>query len=474
MKLRQLTNRYLQINKIVRWVLGIIVFLVVTVKFPYQLTFQVCEHQNNADATIIQVTDQYYPLNWKRFQNDSRKYSSSWAEFLAFQYNIPVHVFEQNIKGNSFKEFLKTGRGGASVYFPSCHKKYSNTTLDSIINIIAKAYNRIPTTIAYGCGKKEYIDKLPNYILGGRNSSFTSWNSNKNAITWYGKNCGESQHIDFSDRSNILSRPSGGRYYTDIQIINASTLEASNFVRKQVERTIATSGFYVNFMHWQDFYKNSEGVTVEGVPLLKNLFEVLSNGVGTARIAQGDYNDAIEYLYVKEAVKNATLKSDNNKTELIININAKQKIDYTVINTPVTLKLSKEKITIFGYSSISKNTQIISLYQDTKNLYLNVRLDFTKKQNIIPISFSKNNNIPFLGNIPKLKYNTNRKKITSSNLVKFIVFKRCKGSKEYEVEVIDRTITYSKSHILKEFDIEYEYYCGAINKQGESSLITLN
>ncbi len=79
-----------------------------------------------------------------------------------------------------------------------------------------------------------------------------------------------------------------------------------------------------------------------------------------------------------------------------------------------------------------------------------------------------------MGIVPKLKYNKKNKKIISSNPVKFIVFKRCKGSNEYETEIIDRTFTYSKEYILKESTNEFDYFCGAINKQGESSLITLN
>ena len=101
-----------------------------------------CLHANCADATIMQVTDQYFPPDHKFVMNDSRKYGAAWAEFLAFKYDIPLHVFEQEIKGDAFEEFLETGRGGTSVYYPSCFKEYSESRLTSIVEELESSYGK--------------------------------------------------------------------------------------------------------------------------------------------------------------------------------------------------------------------------------------------------------------------------------------------------------------------------------------------
>jgi hypothetical protein len=218
-------------------------------KIKKNLVTSVCEHYNCADATVLQVTDQYFPPYSSNVRNNSSKYGAIWAEFLAFKYDIPLHVFEQNIKGNGFKAFLQTGRGGASVYYPSCFEPYRITKLDSILIEIGKAYGRKPTTISYGCDKTTYADSLPLYILGGRNSLFFSAELGMNSITWYGPGAGIKYQKDFSKREIILSRSAGGRFYTDIQRDDVSVLEAQNFVQEQVGKTIKTHGFYTNFMH---------------------------------------------------------------------------------------------------------------------------------------------------------------------------------------------------------------------------------
>ena len=121
----------------------------------FTMELEVCRHYNDADATVMQVTDQYFPFDWSQYKNDARRFGSSYAEFLAFKHNIPLHVFEHESKQGSLEKFMQTGRGGASMYFPSCNVKFTRKKLNEIRGKVASASGYRPSTISYGCGKDE-------------------------------------------------------------------------------------------------------------------------------------------------------------------------------------------------------------------------------------------------------------------------------------------------------------------------------
>tara|TARA_R110002074_G_scaffold352962_1_gene524567 strand:- start:163062 stop:164486 length:1425 start_codon:yes stop_codon:yes gene_type:complete len=433
----------------------------------------VASHYQGAEATIIQLTDHYFPRRYSNFQKDSRKDAAAFAEFLAFKHNIPLHVFEETDKWDEFEDFLNTGRGGASVYYPSCFKDYSLAELNSIISEIENVYGRRPTTLSYGCGKTEYTDSLPNYILGGRNSSAPFSKFNQVANTWYGQNCGNDLEVDFSKTKNLINRPAGGRFYSEIQRYGASYEEASLYVIDQVTESINTSGFYTNFMHWHDYYTNKEGDTIEGVKVMPYLFQALEKGIGDNHTAKIDYNEAIEYLYAKEAIDSVYL-SKNAESKFKINLIFKKTrpIDYSVIKTPITLIFSKKSIQELGGKAISFESDYgLGVVKDSSNFYVNIPLDLSKESNSVRIDlidFEENIEVSFQK--PNLKRKGNNT-IISTTASKFVVFRRKKEAPEYEIEIVDREFNYSKEFQFKGFEEGYDYFCGAINKQRESSLI---
>ena len=433
----------------------------------------VCEHFNGADATILQVTDQFYPPTTTRFQNDSRKYSSIWGEFLAFKHNIPVHVFEQKVKSKEFELFLNTGRGGASVYYPSCFIDYRASKLDSIITALTKVYGRPPTTLSYGCGKTHYRDSLPKTILGGRNSSFIPINSGKDAETWYGAQSGYSGAIDFGDTENLLSRASGGRFYTDIQRDNASPEKAAAFVVEQVKKTIDSSGFYINFMHWHDFYPNGEGDTIQGVDVMPILFEAMEQGAKEHLIAKVDYNEAVEYLYAKEAVDSVFLSSRDNQLTINIRMNQIRPVDYSVIKTPVTFSIRKDHLRGLDFKRIKLDESIVEIRNGEGVIYVNIMLDFSKDKLNIILREDKVKTISQKISPLQMHHYLFYKNVVASRPSKFILARKRIGALPHEVEIVERTSKFSKVYSIGKIEVGYEYYCGAIDESRESNLIKL-
>jgi hypothetical protein len=441
---------------------------------PVDLEVTVCGHPNCAEATIMQVTDQYYPSSWEWFLNDSRKFSATWAEFLAFKYNIPVHVFEQNVKGKEFEEFLNMGRGGVSVYYPSCFDEYRKSKLDSIIYEIEKVYGRKPTTLSFGCGIVQYHDSLPSYILGGRTTSYMTLASGMDVISWYGNDCGISVNWDFSDSKSILTMPIGGRYYRSIQKDNITIQDASFRVVEQVKKTIKNSGFYVDFMHWQDYYENDEGELVEGVTVMPEVFKAMANGIKDTYTAKVDYNEAVEYLYAKEAIQKVTITVLNKKEAILqFKLDAYRPVDYHVIQTPVTIRLYKKDLGQFKYDKAVLGSTLINVRDDGEYVLFNVMLDYSNPDYSVNLHTGMYRTLqPKIKDLKIVKHPF-IDAVISSNAAKYILFRRKKEANNYEVEIIERTKFYSKKFNLVNLDSGYVYFCGAIDKNRESTLIEL-
>ena len=433
----------------------------------------VCDHPDCADATVIQLTDQHFPPDYKLFNEDSRMYSAAYAEYLGFLYNIPLHVFEQEVKGDEFIDYLKTGRGGASIYYPSCFHEYDEKKFESIRNEIGEVYGKTVTTMAYGCGKAGYADSLPNYILGARNSSTTPATSRKNGVTWYGKDLGWGTMNKMNSASQRRNRTATGRYYSDIQRGKLSSLEASSYVKEQVQLTMQNNGLYTNFMHWQDYYPNANGDTIEGMKVIDSLFIAMREGIGAHTTAKVDYNEAIEYLYARESVRSASIIIfDNEEVELQISTEKEWPIDYNEIDTPITLAIPKNSFVSLKFQQIKTSEQIISAHEEDSIVYLDVRIDFNVPRTIIPLEFGAERTIsPRFAPI-RMNYDGDHG-ISASIEGKFVLFRRPKEGAPHEISIVDRTDEFELNYDLPSLEEGYDYFCGGITKDGESSLIAI-
>lgn len=480
--LERKTSQYL-LHKSSRMKLKLVLFLIFigivsSCKESYTHTgsiIEVAEHYNGADATVLQVTDQYFPPYNSNVRKNSSKYGAVWAEFLAFKYDIPLHVFEQNIKGNVFKAFLQTGRGGASVYYPSCIESYRKTKLDSMLQEIGEAYGRQPTTISYGCDKTEYADSLPPYILGGRNSSFLRAELGLNSETWYGQGTGTNYHKNFSNRENMLSRSAGGRYYADITNDNISAEKSANFVKKQVSITANSHGFYTNFMHWHDYYKNTNDSIIEGVAVMEPLFDAMNKGLQGSRNSSLDYNEAIEYLYAKEAVDSLEVVGITDEAlKIKIKHSRKSSADYSVIATPITIKVPKYLIEDYTMEHTKKSPNIASIFEDEHNYFVNVLLNYEQPETVISLlKGNKRYSILHIDKPLELKRGWILNTVRANVPAKYVLFKRKKGAKVHEIEFVHRMLSFSEKYNLPNLEEGYDYFCGAITETRKSALINI-
>ena len=463
-------------NQLTVFLLLIVVALTANCKEPknplFSINADVCSHYNAADATIVKLTDQYYPPDHHMVRDSDNKYGAAWAEFLAFKYDISLHVFERSIKGDAFEDFLATGRGGASVYYPSCLEPYKKKKLMSIRDDIEDVYGKSVSTLSYGCGKTDYLGALPEDMLGGRNSIYTLDAKKEDAITWYGENLGYKNNLNFTENKEMLDRAPGGRYYLQVQQGNATAKEAARNVKKQVLKTVQNNGFYTNFMHWNDEYKNSKDSLIKGITIIEPLFDAIRSGFTESSRNSGlDYNEAIEYLYGREAIDSLIVTYfDNNSLEIDIWKSAKRNRDYSRIDTPITI--SSDKRILNGAMNIELTDRVPSAYIDKGELLLNVVLDFSKEHETIEVDLKGTDKITPIENnlVLSLEGQTS---VYATNEAKFVLFRRKKDAKDYAVEVVEREQSFSEKYNLPNLEDGYDYFCGAIDKRRQSTLIEL-
>lgn len=427
-----------------------------------KIGIEVCAHFNNADATIIQCSDQYY--NQTATYNINRQYSAEVAEFEALKSNIPIHVFEEKVE-RGLKEFVGMGRGGVSMYYPSCSKEYRKTALDSIIKELEGVYGRKPTTIAYGCGKTNYSEDLPNYILGGRNSSYGSpkmLNKNIPVCTYYGEGFGESSIYDVSSSSFIRNRLNSSRSWANVIVDNLSELESLDFIEKEVERAVSNNGFYVDFMHWH--IGDVKGKNAQ--KFIPKLFNTINKAVKGNYISKVDYNQAIEYQYAKSSIDSVSLVEKKDYYLIKVYTNQRyKKIDYSVIKTPVSFKtlINIEELMNLGGDDIESVSKVNGA------IIINALINFNEKVNVIKVN--KKVESKFLSLTCDAIYEDN--KIYSEYPIKVTFFKKNKN--DFKVEIIKRSLEFKTVHTfdLDVYSNEYDYYAGIINKLGESKIIKI-
>jgi hypothetical protein len=430
-----------------------------------QIGIEVCEHFNNADATIIQCSDQYY--DHTATYNINRQYSAEVAEFEALKNNIPIHVFEEKTE-RGLKEFIQMGRGGLSAYYPSCFFEYKKSKLDSILEVLSTVYGRNPTTIAYGCGKTHYRDSLPNYILGGRNSSHGSPSTVSKGIpicTYYGNDSGDPSIYPVQSASFIKSRLCASRSWTNVLVYDLSEEESLSFIKNEIENTISKSGFYLDFMHWHIDAKESKNAQ----KFIPKLFNTFKEAIANSYVAKVDYNQAIEYLYAKSSIDSVSLIEEKEFYQMTVYTKKHEDIDYSVIKTPVSFKtlidIKNEELNKLGGENIKSITEI------KDKLIINAFIDFNKKVNKIVVY--KNAEPKFLSLECEAYFKDNA--IYSKNPIKVTFFRKDKHDEEYKVEIIKRSLNFKLKH---EFKIDsdpdkYNYFAGIINQLGESKIIKI-
>ncbi|MAY54010.1 MAG: hypothetical protein CMC75_12220 [Flavobacteriaceae bacterium] len=122
--------------------------------------------------------------------------------------------------------------------------------------------------------------------------------------------------------------------------------------------------------------------------------------------------------------------------------------------------------------NIELTYRVPSAYIDKGELLLNVVLDFSKEHETIEVDLKGTDKITPIENnlVLSLEGQTS---VYATNEAKFVLFRRKKDAKDYAVEVVEREQSFSEKYNLPNLEDGYDYFCGAIDKRRQSTLIEL-
>lgn len=410
----------------------------------------VCSHRWGMDMSFTQTSDRYIP---NRLSNA--------AEFYGLKYNIPLTVFVFNGNVNDMSEAYQMGRMDFGVYVNSCVKEIEEDPKESVVNSIAlvsKIRNgQRPSTLSYGCGKDSYKDQLSELFLMGRNSLNTN---DSVGFTYYGNTQGAT-YDSVLTHSQLLSRPSTTRYF---QLLKDNPNKAKEIVRNQIYDASKTHGFFTDFSHWQA-YSVYNHVRIED---LKEHFENISIILDTLSVYRGSFNQIAEYYYARESVDNVITHRARNKIIVEIYYSKKEKIDYGLINVPVTIKLNtaENRKIKKDYKSV-KNGAIRKM--DDGNLVLDVQLDFTRNYVADTLEVSS---LPQILDFSVPEMVINESSLVSDKKIKITIFEKKLASNDTYIFPVYRSLVFAKEHsLLITKKAGYDYFIGFISETNISGMV---
>jgi hypothetical protein len=208
---------------------------------------------------------------------------------------------------------------------------------------------------------------------------------------------------------------------------------------------------------------------------MKPLFQAMHEGIGEARNSYLDYNEAVEYLYAKEAVDSLVILGITDENVKIKVIHSKKReADYSVIATPVTIKVPKNLVKAYAMERTKKDPNIASIFKDEHYYFVNVLLNYEQPETVISLlKGDKRYSILRIDNPVELKQGWLLNTVRANVPAKYVLFKRKKGAKEYELELVHRMLSFSEKYNLPDLDGGYDYFCGAISSTRNSKLIEI-
>lgn len=415
------------------------------------LDAKVCKHRWGMQASFTQTTDLYL--------TSQLAYA---AEFYGLKYNIPLTVFDFQNRGQDQIDSYKMGRIDYGVYTNSCNSRVEKSPRSFIIeyiNIITKIREgKRPSTLSYGCGIDTYKNEVRDLFLMGRNSLSSN---HDNSFSNYDSNFDNLQDTSCSILSQI-SRPSTTRYFHLVKEKNNSGLE---IVKEHIEKTYKTGGFYTDFCHWQAFkhYKIPVG---ELAIHFKNMGEAFDS----LNVFRGSYNDIAEYYFAKQAVDKTSVIRKKKKIIISVSASKKGNYDYSLISTPVSIRIEFTNNRLSNYNFKSVKGGNIRKMEDG-DLIIELKTNFIADKIIISdtlIIVKDPNYLNF--SVPQLIIENNI--VQSDQKVKITVFKKKINSDDRTISICERSLVSMKEHILMTIkEDEFDYFIGYINNTGNSGLI---
>lgn len=497
------------------------------VLFPEnKLNISVCEFYNNHYGAATQETDQLRRGNYEVPEMELFRHNIQGTAFIDSEYAVQAGSAYRN----KLLKVSKTGRISFGLYY--LNQRWYDETLDKTTTIPDYNYStwtdwgasyfsgitegdpkptRYPNhgQEMYDVSNGEYGYDYINDVFGQSNCLETFQHS-INQFGYYsdmglilsgasyslGQTGGKelykisnlgirNSEYSFSGDSDIgynippddfKSKASSTRTYDSYSGGDLPTAAASlAYSATQVERVYVEGGWYNDFIHWHQMYRDNE------MDFFNQMFGMMDSAIGSNDVWRAGYGEVLEYSSLKRSVKNLGSFIDGDSIQLFVQLDDPEKdsatfgvsnaINFELVNTPLSFKVN-----LAGTPLSSKNISCDSaaLIRDLGNDEWVV--------NVLPSRFrngyfnfkvyeSASSEYYYSSERPTLTFSNNE--VTTNTPCMFVVWRKPVGGDEYDIEEVSRSADYTDAY---EINVEsgYNYYVGGLTASRVSNLLEVN
>lgn len=368
--------------------------------------------------------------------NDGFSTNAPGCEMWGFKYSFGLTAF------NNGKDITEENAYDNGVIDFGCYANSTNyTTLQALMDDVRNG--AIPSTLSYASGITTYSSSAAALYLGGRCSAYDT-----TCIEYY-------PHItdSLTFRQEYYSAQTSG---TPFQL--GSEADGVAILAAVIPRVISKGGMYSNFMHW---HRLTAGY---GERYFKRMDSLINLSGGD--IFYGSYNTVVEYWWAKESITSVT---GLGSTVTLNWAKDDPSRPYNLIATPVWVYVDLTGTVYAGQGiTTSHGGKIRSMGGD--KYYISYNIDFNNTSGTFDILTTPS---PSYINLAEPIINRTGTSVTVDQTVRMALFRKLKTEPlEMKVTVLQRYLTPGTSFTLPTLNqATYDYYLGAINAEGISSLI---
>lgn len=364
------------------------------------------------------------------------------VEMWGFKYSFGLTAF------NNGKDITEENAYDNGVIDFGCYSNSTNyNTLQALMDDVRNGL--VPSALSYASGITTYAPSAKAFYLTGRNSVYDT------ASISYNTGQTDDQLISraLTFRQEYYSAQTTG---TPFQL--GSEAAGVAILAAVVPRVISKGAWYTNFMHW---HRLTAGY---GERYFKRMDSLINLAGGD--IFYGSYNTVGEYFWAREAV---TSVSGSGSTVTLNWAKDYAGSPYNLIQTQIWVYVNLTGTVYAGHGiTTSHGGKIRSMGGNV--YYISYLLDFSTTSGTFDILTTPS---PSYINLTKPVINRTGTAVTVDQTVRMALFRKLKTEPlEMKVTVLQRYLTPGTSFTLPTLNqVTYDYYLGAINAEGISSLI---
>ncbi|MEJ5038020.1 hypothetical protein WH285_13870 [Acinetobacter johnsonii] len=248
------------------------------------------------------------------------------------------------------------------------------------------------------------------------------------------------------------------------------------YTSSEIERAIASGGWFSDFMHWHSLY------TAEDTAFFEPFMQNINESIGSSDVWRAGNNEVNEYYVLANSIDKIGSYVHYNKAFIFIRFKdffigtdtngISNAIDPTKITTPISIEINLTGTSLAGKSIASDQAVTVRSLGSNKWI-VNVNPVHSFKNGYMTFVLSEAQNTDQLYVEARPILNRSGNTVTANQKCKFVVWRKALAAADTTLEAVHRTTSFSASLNYVFDTANYAYYVGGITRSRVSSLISI-